>query len=38
MDVCMIFIQIVKGLNALHKLKIMYGDIKPKNVFFFEDG
>ena len=31
-------IQIVKGLNHLHKNQIMHRDIKSANIFLFKDG
>tara|TARA_A100001015_G_C14997032_1_gene716646 strand:+ start:56 stop:1105 length:1050 start_codon:yes stop_codon:yes gene_type:complete len=33
-----IFIDIVKGLNYLHKMNIIHRDIKPSNIMFDEDG
>ena len=33
-----IFIQTVKGLKALHDLKILHRDIKSANIFLFKDG
>lgn len=33
-----IFIQIVKGLNALHELKITHRDIKSANIFLTNQG
>ena len=33
-----IFIQLVKGLKALHDLKILHRDLKSANVFLFKNG
>lgn len=32
-----IFIQVLKGLDALHKLNIMHRDLKSANVFLYKD-
>mmetsp|Transcript_40147 Transcript_40147/g.46047 ORF Transcript_40147/g.46047 Transcript_40147/m.46047 type:complete len:170 (+) Transcript_40147:240-749(+) len=37
-DIWTIFIQIVKGLKTLHKLKILHRDLKSANVFLNKDG
>ena len=37
-DIWRIFIQLVKGLKALHDLKILHRDLKSANVFIFSDG
>ena len=37
-DIWRIFIQLVKGLRALHDLKILHRDLKSANVFIFSDG
>ena len=37
-DVWRIFIQLVKGLKALHDLKILHRDLKSANVFLCSDG
>ena len=37
-DVWRIFIQMVKGLKALHDLKILHRDLKSANIFLFSDG
>ena len=37
-DVWRIFIQMVKGLKALHDLKILHRDLKSANIFLFNDG
>ena len=37
-DVWRIFIQMVRGLKALHELKILHRDLKSANVFLFADG
>ena len=36
-DVWMIFIQIVRGLRAMHDLNIMHRDLKSANVFLNKD-
>jgi len=33
-----VFIQVVKGLKALHDLNIMHRDLKSANVFLYKDG
>ena len=38
MDVWKIFIQMTKGLKALHDLKILHRDLKSANIFLFNDG
>ena len=38
MDIWKIFIQMVKGLKALHDLKILHRDLKSANIFLFNDG
>ena len=37
-DVWKIFIQMTKGLKALHDLKILHRDLKSANIFLFNDG
>jgi NIMA (never in mitosis gene a)-related kinase len=37
-DIWKIFIQLVKGLKALHDLKILHRDLKSANVFLLKDG
>lgn len=37
-DIWRIFIQLVKGLKALHELKILHRDLKSANVFLLSDG
>ena len=37
-DVWRIFIQMVRGLKALHDLKILHRDLKSANIFLFSDG
>ena len=37
-DIWKIFIQMTKGLKALHDLKILHRDLKSANVFLFSDG
>ena len=37
-DIWKIFIQLVKGLKALHDLKILHRDLKSANVFLFSNG
>ena len=37
-DVWRVFIQMTKGLKALHELKILHRDLKSANVFLFSDG
>ena len=37
-DVWSIFIQMVRGLKALHDLKILHRDLKSANIFLFSDG
>ena len=37
-DIWRIFIQLVKGLKALHDLKILHRDLKSANVFLLTDG
>ena len=37
-DIWRIFIQLVKGLKALHDLEILHRDIKSSNIFLFSDG
>lgn len=32
------FIQITRGLKALHQLRILHRDLKSANVFVFKDG
>ena len=37
-DVWRIFIQMTRGLKALHDLKILHRDMKSANIFLFSDG
>jgi NIMA (never in mitosis gene a)-related kinase len=37
-DIWRIFVQLVRGLKALHDLKILHRDLKSANVFLFNDG
>jgi NIMA (never in mitosis gene a)-related kinase len=37
-DVWRIFIQMTKGLKAVHDLKILHRDLKSANIFLFSDG
>ena len=37
-EIWRIFLQLVKGLKALHDLKILHRDLKSANVFIFADG
>jgi len=37
-DVWRILIQVVRGLKALHDLRIMHRDLKSANVFLYKDG
>ena len=37
-DIWKVFIQIVKGLKALHDMGIMHRDIKSSNIFLFSNG
>ena len=37
-EVWIVFIQIVRGLKALHDLKIMHRDLKSANVFLSKNG
>ena len=36
-EIWSIFIQVVRGLRALHELQIMHRDMKSANVFLFKD-
>jgi len=36
-EIWAIFIQVVRGLRALHELQIMHRDLKSANVFLFKD-
>jgi NIMA (never in mitosis gene a)-related kinase len=33
-----VIIQVVKGLKALHDMKILHRDMKSANIFLFKDG
>ncbi|MCQ2821659.1 MAG: protein kinase [archaeon] len=37
-DIWRVFIQMVKGLQALHELKILHRDLKSANIFLYSDG
>ena len=37
-DIWKVFIQLVKGLKALHDLRILHRDLKSANVFLFKNG
>ena len=37
-DIWMIFIQITKGLSAMHEKNVMHRDLKCANVFMNKDG
>lgn len=37
-DIWRVIIQLVKGLKALHELKVLHRDLKSANVFIFSDG
>jgi len=37
-EIWMIFIQITKGLRAMHEKKVMHRDLKCANVFMNKDG
>ena len=37
-DIWRVFIQMVKGLKALHELKILHRDLKSANIFLYSDG
>ena len=37
-DIWRIFIQLVKGLKALHELNILHRDLKSANIFLMKDG
>ncbi len=36
-DIWRIFIQVVRGLKAMHDLNIMHRDLKSANVFLYKD-
>jgi NIMA (never in mitosis gene a)-related kinase len=33
-----VIIQVVKGLKALHEMKILHRDMKSANIFLYKDG
>lgn len=37
-DIWKVFIQLTRGLKALHDLKILHRDLKSANVFLFKEG
>ena len=37
-DIWRIFIQVVRGLKALHDMKIFHRDLKSANIFLMKDG
>jgi NIMA (never in mitosis gene a)-related kinase 1/4/5 len=37
-EIWSIFTQMVRGLNALHDMKIVHRDIKAANIFLYKDG
>ena len=36
-EIWKIFIQTVRGLNSMHKIKIMHRDLKSANIFLYND-